>query len=128
MEEVHDFLAEVREEMQALKRENDKLREQRERFGKELTDHENLDKTLKVTVANALSIMEECRDNAGRDATTIIKEAELKAENIVQEAQGKLMAVQQDINELKKVRKHFKDEMKKAIADHMTRLDVSMNR
>jgi len=60
-EEVRSFLTLVKEEVEALIKENARLKEHRERIAKQLSEYENLDKTLKDTLSSALRMMEDSK-------------------------------------------------------------------
>ena len=121
--EVRSFLTQVREDMEELAKENRRLREEAGILEKQLMDFENLDKSLKDTLANALRMMDECRNEAKKDADLIIKKARSQADTIITEAENKLNEIQQDIDELKKIRIHFKEEMNKIISNNLSQLD-----
>ena len=84
---------------------------------------ENLDKTLKQVLSNAVNIMEACMRVSKNDAELIIKEANIKAQTSVKNAQDELTKIQEDVNKLKDIKKHFEDEMGKIIARNMAKLD-----
>ena len=110
-EEVRSFLTLVKEEVEALIKENARLKEHRERIAKQLSEYENLDKTLKDTLSSALRMMEDSKSKAKKDAELIIKEAESRARTSIKKAQEELNTIQSDINELKGMRRQFKESM-----------------
>lgn len=128
MEEVDSFLELIREEMEELLRENANLREEAKRYEKQLKEYKNLETTLKDTLVNTQQMVEEYRNNAKKDAELIIKEAELKTEEMVKMAQEKVVKIHEDITDLKGIRRHFKEEVKRLIESHMRMLEFDKER
>jgi cell division initiation protein len=120
--EVKSFLRQVQEDMEELAKENARLREEAGTLEKQLMDFETLDKSLKDTLANALRMMDECRNEAKKDADLMIKKARSQADTIITEAESKLNEIQQDVDELRKIRIHFKEEMNKIISSNLSQL------
>ena len=128
MEEVDSFLELIREEMEERLRENANLREEARRYEKQLKEYNNIDTTLKDSVVNTQQIVEQFRDTAKKDAELIIKEAELKTEEMIRMAQEKVVKIHEDITDLKGIRRHFKEEVKRLIEGHMRMLEFDKER
>lgn len=128
MEEVDSFLELIREEMEELLRENANLREEARRFEKQLKEYKNLEQTLQSTLISTQQISEEYKSTARKDADLMIKEAELKAQEIIKDAQEKVVKIHEDITDLKGVRRHFKEELKRLIENHLTMLEFDKER
>ena len=56
------------------------------------------------------------------------KEAELKADTILKEAQEKVIKIHEDIADLKGVRMHFKEEVRRLIESHLRMIDFDKER
>jgi len=128
MEEVDSFLELIREEMEELLRENANLREEARRFEKQLKDYKNIEHTLRDTLINTQQMSEEYKSTAKKDAELKIKEAELKAQEIIKEAQDKVVQIHEDITDLKGVRRHFKEEVKRLIESHLSMIEFDKER
>jgi cell division initiation protein len=128
MEEVDSFLELIREEMEELLRENANLREESRRYEKQLKEYKNIETTLKDTLVNTQQIVEQFRDTAKKDAELIIKEAELKTEEMIRMAQEKVVKIHEDITDLKGIRRHFKEEVKRLIEGHMRMIEFDKER
>lgn len=128
MEEVDSFLELIREEMEELLRENANLREEARRFEKQLKEYKNLETTLKDTLVSTQQMVEEYQNNAKKDAELIKKEAELRAEDIVKDARDRVVKIHEDITDLKGVRRHFKEEVKRLIESHLSMLEFDKER
>jgi cell division initiation protein len=128
MEEVDSFLELIREEMEELLRENANLREEARRFEKQLKDYKNIEHTLRDTLINTQQMSEEYKITAKKDAELRIKEAELQAQEIIKEAQDKVVKIHEDITDLKGVRRHFKEEVKRLIESHLGMIEFDKER
>jgi cell division initiation protein len=128
MEEVDSFLELIREEMEELLRENANLREEARRFEKQLKDYKNIEHTLRDTLINTQQMSEEYKITAKKDAELKIKEAELQAQEIIKEAQDKIVQIHEDITDLKGVRRHFKEEVKRLIESHLGMIEFDKER
>jgi|SRR4030067_658777 cell division initiation protein len=128
MEEVDSFLELIREEMEELLRENANLREEARRFEKQLKEYKNIETTLKDTLIGTQQMVEEYRNTAKKEADLIAKEAELKAEEMLRDAQEKIVKIHEDITDLKGVRRHFKEELKRLVESHLRMMEFDKER
>jgi cell division initiation protein len=128
MEEVDSFLELIREEMEELLRENANLREEARRFEKQLKEYKNIETTLKDTLVGTQQMVEEYRNTAKKEADLIAKEAELKAEEMLRDAQEKVVKIHEDITDLKGVRRHFKEELRRLIESHLSMMEFDKER
>ncbi|GBE04875.1 MAG TPA: DivIVA domain-containing protein [Nitrospirae bacterium] len=127
-EEVDSFLELVREEMEELLRDNASLREETKKMEKQLKEYKSIESTLRDTLMATQQIVEEHKANAKKDAELIRKEAELKAEDMVRGAQEKVVRIHEDITDLKGVRLHFKEELKRLIESHLGMMEFDRQR
>lgn len=127
-EEVDSFLELIREEMEELLRENASMREESKRLEKQLKEYKNIESTLKDTLVATQQMVEDYKNTAKKDAELIIKEAELRAEEIIKNAQEKIIKIHEDIADLKGVRRHFKEEVRRLIESHVRMLDFDKER
>jgi cell division initiation protein len=128
MEEVYAFLEVVREEMEDLIRQNTSLKEQVHRLEAQLQDYRQIEDTLRETLLMAQQMVEDYKENARKEAELIIKEAEQKADAIVRQAQEKVLKIHEDIMDLKGIRRHFKEELRRLIESHLRMLDFDEER
>lgn len=127
-EEVDSFLELVREEMEELLRDNSSLREETKKLEKQLKEYKNIESTLRDTLIATEQMVEEYKNNAKKDAELIKKEAELKADEILGGAQEKVVKIHEDITDLKGVRRHFKEELRRLIEGHLSMLEFDKER
>ncbi|GBE03232.1 MAG TPA: DivIVA domain-containing protein [Nitrospirae bacterium] len=128
MEEVDSFLELIREEMEELLRDNANLREESRRFEKQLKEYKNIETTLKDTLISTQQMAEQFRATAKKEADLLRKEAEMKAEEILRDAQDKVVKVHEDIIDLKGVRRHFKEELRRLIESHLSMMEFDKER
>lgn len=128
MEEVDSFLELIREEMEELLRDNANLREESRRYEKQLKEYKSIETTLKDTLVSTQQIAETFRATAQKDADLIKKEAEMKTEGIMREAQDKVLKIHEDITDLKGIRRHFKEELRRLIESHLSMMEFDKER
>jgi cell division initiation protein len=128
VEEVYAFLEIVREEMENLLRENASLKEQIQRLDSQLKEFRDMESTLRETLMTAQQMVEEYKNNARKQAELILKEAELKAEQMVRDAQEKVIKIHEDIMDLKGIRQHIKEELRRLLESHMRMLEFDKER
>lgn len=128
VEEVGTFLELIREELEELLRENATLKDQLNRTDEQLLEYRKMESTLRETLMVAQQMVEEYKANAKMEAELIKKAAELEAENIIKEAQEKVIKIHEDIVDLKGIRRHFKEEIKRLIENHVRMLEFDKER
>ena len=124
VEEVYAFLEVIREEMEELLRENASLKESVQRSENSIKEYRDMESTLRETLMTAQQMVEDYKTNSRKEAELLIKEAELKAEGMIREAQEKVIKIHEDIVDLKRIRRHFKEEMKRLIESHSRMIDL----
>ncbi len=128
IEEVYAFLEVVREEMEDLLRENALLKEQVHRTENQIREYRDMEMTLRETLITAQQMVEDFKTNARKEAELLIRDAELKADVILKEAQEKVVKIHEDIVDLKGIRRHFKEEVKRLIESHLRMIDFDKER
>ena len=128
VEEVYAFLEVIREEMEELLRENANLKENIQRTEVQIREFKDMETTLRETLMTAQQMVEEYKINARKEAELLIKEAEFRAENMIKEAHEKVIKIHEDITDMKGIRRHFKEELKRLIENHLTMLQFDDKR
>jgi cell division initiation protein len=128
VEEVYAFLEVIREEMEELLRENASLKENVQRSESQIKGYRDMEVTLRETLMTAQQMVEDYKTNARKEAELLVKEAELRAEGLVREAQENVIKIHEDIVDLKGIRRHFKEELKRLIDSHMRMLEHDASR
>ncbi|MEW6570614.1 MAG: DivIVA domain-containing protein [Nitrospirota bacterium] len=128
VEEVYAFLEVIREEMEDLLRENASLKETVQRLENQIKEYRDMETTLRETLLTAQQMVEDYKSNARREAELLVKEAELKADAIIKEAQERVIKIHEDIVDLKGIRRHFKEELKRLVEGHLKMLEFDKER
>jgi cell division initiation protein len=103
-EEVHEFLRAVSETVEELARENADVKERADKLEKEVTTLRKKDASLNELLVLTQKMAENIKDTARREADLILKEAEIKSEEILKHAHADFRTIQRDLLELRKDR------------------------
>ncbi|MEW6676201.1 MAG: DivIVA domain-containing protein [Nitrospirota bacterium] len=128
VEEVYAFLEVIREEMEELLRENASLKETVHRLEDQIKEYKDMETTLRETLMTAQQMVEDYKTNARKEAELLVKEAELRADAMLKESQEKVIKIHEDIVDLKGIRRHFKEEVKRLIESHLRMLEHDKER
>ena len=99
--EVVAFLTEAADDYEHALREIDRLRQDLQRMEGLLGEHREREANLRNTLLTAQKLADEIKDAAQNESRMIVREAEGRADLILQRAQGRLGEVERDINELR---------------------------
>jgi len=128
VEEVYAFLEVVREEMEELTRDNSVLKENLFRLENQLKEFKDMESTLRETLLTAQQMVDDYKTNSLKEAELMHREAELKAERVLGEAHEKVVKIHEDIVDMKGIRRHFKEELKRLIESHLRMLEFDNER
>lgn len=128
VEEVFAFLEVIREEMEDLLRENASLKEKAQRTENQIKEYRDMETTLRETLLTAQQMVDDFKTNARKEAELIVKEAELRADTLIREAQERVIKIHEDIVDLKGIRTHFKEELKRMIESHLKMIEFDRER
>jgi cell division initiation protein len=85
--EVTAFLAAVADDYEAALRETDRLRQDVVRLDATISEHREHEKNLRNTLMTAQRLSDEIQAHAGEEATRIVREAEARADLLLQKSQ-----------------------------------------
>ena len=128
VEEVYAFLEVIREEMEDLLRENANLKESIQRLDNQMKEYRDMETTLRETLLTAQQLVEDYKMNARKEAELVVREAELRSDTLLKEAQEKVIKIHEDIVDLKGIRRHFKEEVKRLVESHLRMLEFDKER
>jgi cell division initiation protein len=117
--EVEMFLDLVRDQMETLVRELTDLREFRQSYEERLRELVEREETVKKTMLMTQKLIEELKENSRKEAALIIKDAEIRNQQIIVTAQQEKVKLEADILELKRRKHHFLQDAKKVIQMHL---------
>jgi len=117
-EDVDAFLQTVAGEMENLIRENNDLKEQQARHSREITEFSEKEKDLREAMLSAQRVIDEMKQNAQKEASLIVGEAELKAERIVADAERQLGELNARIEDTRRQKVQFEMSLKALLDSH----------
>jgi cell division initiation protein len=103
-EEVNRFLEEIAETVELLNRDNAVQQEKIVFLEQQLAELKRTEATLSNTLVSAQSLAEDVKRSAQRESELVIKEAELKAGEMMRQARVELTNTQRDLSALQKQR------------------------
>ncbi len=125
--EVEMFLDLVRDEMEVLVREVTDLRDFRQSYDQRLRELNDKEDTVKNTMLMTQKLMEDQKDNARREAALIIKDSEIRSHQIVGNAQQEKARLESEIQELRRRKHHFFEDLKRVIQIHQEMVNFEEN-
>ena len=121
--EVTDFLRQIAEEMEAIIRDRNVLRESVREKELAILEYRERDELLKNTITTATKMSDRIQQDADREARLIINDAKQQAEMIVRDARDSLKKMFQEIAELKKVRMQYENNLRALTQAHLTMME-----
>ena len=103
--EVNAFLAEAAEDYENALRENERLRQEVSKFEAVLKEHRSQETNLRNTLLTAQKLADDIKAGADQDAARIVREAESRADLLLQKAQARFEDVQREIDGLRMKRR-----------------------
>jgi len=123
--EVDEFLDLVKEELEKLVLENNRLKEDLKRNENRLIEFQAREKILKDTMITAQKITEDIKETAKKDGQLVISQAEIQAEKIIRAAQDRLHEIMDDINEMKRQKVMFETSIRSLVDKHFKLLEIA---
>ncbi len=123
-EEVCSFLNLVSAEFEAVVIENNTLKERLAQIEASVADFKERERLLKETLTTAQRLSEDIKEEARKEATLCIKEAELKGTQLIDQAARKVGELQGTIQTLRIERTAFEQRIRSAVEQHIKVLDM----
>lgn len=121
--EVEAFIHEVIEEIRRLRAENENMKRDLQTQEIEIREHKEREKTIRAVLVSAHRNAEQIKANAERESKLIISEAEVKAEKILEDANNRLIRMEQEISEIRRNRIQFGAKMRSLLDSFRQILD-----
>jgi cell division initiation protein len=115
-DEVTPFLSDAAHELEQALKEIDRLRQEALRNDAMLEEHRERENALRNTLLTAQRLADQIKENAETEAKTILREAEGRADLILQKAQNRLTELDRDINEMRLRRRDVEGSLEASIA------------
>ena len=123
-EDVRLFLRSVGEEIERLNFENGTLREEVGRLRETLQELRSRERMLQETLIAAQSLAAEIKDKSQKEAELLIKEARIKADRLLEQAQDHLEKIEAEIGRARLEREAFESRVRSCIEEHLALLEL----
>jgi cell division initiation protein len=122
--QVDQFLEEIAESVEELTKENLVLKEKLSGKDDELHQLRRAESTLTSTLISTQSFVDQLKRGAQRDADLIVKEAELKAEEILAQSRADLVEIRRTISDLRRQRALVLERLRATLSSFHRLLEV----
>jgi len=123
-EEVRSFLNLVSSEFEALVVDNNALREKLAQVEASVSDLKERERILKETLLTAQRLADEIREEARKEAHLIVREAEVKGSQLLDQAGRKAGDLEGAIQALRVEREAFAQRIRSAVEQHLRLLEM----
>ena len=113
--EVQAFLLEVADDYENALRDNEKLRQEVAKLDAVLGEHRGQERNLRNTLLTAQKLGDEMKEHAQAEAALILREAEGRADLLLQKGQSRLEDVQREIDGLRMKRREVENNIETLI-------------
>jgi cell division initiation protein len=120
-EDVRTYQNLVAEEVAALQRDRDSLEREVQELRALIAEHRERETILKNTLIMAQRVSEDIRDNARKQGESVVKQAELQADRLLELAQARAHEVERGILELRTHRSALRTDIR-ALVTRLTHL------
>jgi cell division initiation protein len=117
--EVYAFLSTVADEYEAVLNDNKALRERLLELDDKVQEYRSIERTLRDTLLTAERVTVEAKDNARREATLIVKEAQLEAQKALRDITAEGARLRQEVQRLRSQRDAYLAKMKVVAESHV---------
>lgn len=114
--EVQAFLLEAADDYETALRENERLRQDIAKLDAVLGEHRGQERNLRNTLLTAQRLADEIKEHAQQEAALIVREAEGRADLLLQKAQQRLEDVQREIDSLRMKRREVETSIEALVA------------
>lgn len=118
-DEVYAFLSTVADEYEAALNDNKALRERLLELDDKVQEYRSIERTLRDTLLTAERVTVEAKDNARREATLIVKEAQLQAERSLRDITSEATRLRQEVQRLRSQRDAYIAKMRVVAESHV---------
>jgi len=125
-QEVDTFLEDLAADYEALLKENSLLKEQLQALEERLRGLEEREKVLQETLVTTQRLVEEMKDQARREASIIIREAEVQADRIIEASRTAEGNLQSEIIALKRTRRQLAEGLRSTVEMYQRLLDQDL--
>jgi cell division initiation protein len=121
--EVDEFLDQVADEYERLFKENIDLTERLEALQEKVTGYRRIEDTLQKTLVSAQASAEELKQNATKEAQLILRDAELKGRQMVNDTYSEKQAIEQSMAKLRSAEQDFAFKFRQMLEGYLSQID-----
>ncbi len=121
-EEVDAFLDEVADEFERLFKENIDLSERLDNANIQVKQFQEQEQTIRNTMISAQRSAEDIVNKSREEATTLLRDAEVKAKEIIHNALSQKQKVQNELVRIKQAEEDFRSKFKSHLEGHLQRV------
>lgn len=121
--EVMDFLRQIADEMEALIRDRNNLRESLREKDLAIIEFRERDELLKSTITTATRMSEKMQQDAERESRLILNDAKQQGEMIIRDARDSLKKIFSEIGDLKRIRMQYEQNLRTLVQSHMQMIE-----
>jgi cell division initiation protein len=114
-DEVRTYLSLIAEELAGLQRERDSMDQEIQTLRMIVEEHRQREGILKNTLLTAQRLSEDLKDNARKQGESVVKEAELQADRLLEMAQNRAHEVERGILDLRSHRSSLRTDIRALI-------------
>ena len=123
-EDVKLCLRSIAEEFERVHLENAELREEVGHLKERVEDFRGRERTLQDTLLTAQQMAGDLKTQSKTESELLIKEARIKAERLLEQAQDQLASIEAEISRCKLERDMFENRLRNTIEEHITLIDT----
>ena len=124
-DEVKAFLEKLADEFERLQNDNDKLKADLEKMDNQLQEYRKIEKNLQTALLSATETTTKAVDSTKKQTALMIKEAELKAAQIVEKAKESANTLRQSVLKLREEKKLLVARLKAMIDTQSSVLEMN---
>ena len=123
--EVDQFMKSIAEELQTRIVESGRLKDEIFGLKSSLDDFRSREKNLQEMLYSAQKFYEDIKNKTKQEEELILKEAKLKAEKLLEQAQMQVERIERETTQMRLERDSFERKLRDLIEDHLKRLEAS---
>ena len=126
-DEVHAFLEKLSDEFERLQFENEKLVKKNEELNEQIQEFRKIEKNLQSTLINAHESSSKAVESAKKQTQLILKEGELKAAQLVENAKTEAEKIRNSVLKLNEEKKLLIARLKTMVESQTSLLDIEIH-
>jgi cell division initiation protein len=123
-DDVRLFLRSVAEEVQRLNLAVADLQTENAHLRDQIRDVQGREKTLQSTLVSAQRMSDQMKEAAKAEADVTLREARMRAERLLEQAQDQLARVEDEIRRARLERDAFETRLRSAVEEHLSLLEL----